>query len=104
MHIIYSTWSIMICLVIPILSLLLFIQSLYSLSKLLYLLVFLKLGKDLYKRMPKDGCCRENLRPQSEDMVIKNYAHCNHFNAGDRMGSNYGLHRPLQTAKHCTLY
>ena len=33
----YSTWCIMICLVIPILSLLLFIQSLYSLSKLLYL-------------------------------------------------------------------
>ena len=32
---IYSTWCIMICLVIPILSLLLFIQSLYSLSKLL---------------------------------------------------------------------
>ena len=31
---IYSTWCIMICLVIPILSLLLFIQSLYSLSKL----------------------------------------------------------------------
>ena len=30
----YSTWCIMICLVIPILSLLLFIQSLYSLSKL----------------------------------------------------------------------
>ena len=38
---IYSTWCIMICLVIPILSLLLFIQSLYSLSKLqiFYLLV-----------------------------------------------------------------
>ena len=32
--IVYSTWCIMICLVIPILSLLLFIQSLYSLSKL----------------------------------------------------------------------
>ena len=32
---IYSTWCIMICLVIPILPLLLFIQSLYSLSKLL---------------------------------------------------------------------
>ena len=31
---IYSTWCIMICLVILILSLLLFIQSLYSLSKL----------------------------------------------------------------------
>ena len=30
----HSTWCIMICLVIPILSLLLFIQSLYSLSKL----------------------------------------------------------------------
>ena len=30
----YSTWCIMMCLVIPILSLLLFIQSLYSLSKL----------------------------------------------------------------------
>ena len=30
----YSTWCIMICLVISILSLLLFIQSLYSLSKL----------------------------------------------------------------------
>ena len=34
---IYSTWCIMICLVIPILSLLLFIQSLYSLSKFIYL-------------------------------------------------------------------
>ena len=30
---IYSTWCIMICLVIPTLSLLLFIQSLYSLSR-----------------------------------------------------------------------
>ena len=31
---VHSTWCIMICLVIPILSLLLFIQSLFSLSKL----------------------------------------------------------------------
>ena len=43
---IYSTWCIMICLVILILSLLLFIQSLYSLSKLqiyLSLVLFLLL-------------------------------------------------------------
>ena len=43
---IYSTWCIMICLVITILSLLLFIQSLYSLSKLfiyLSLVLFLLL-------------------------------------------------------------
>ena len=40
MHII----CIMICLVIPILSLLLFIQSLYSLSKLLHLLVGIAMG------------------------------------------------------------
>ena len=36
---IYSTWCIMICPVIPILSLLLLIQSQYSLSKLLHLLL-----------------------------------------------------------------
>ena len=40
------TWCIMICLVIPILSLLLFIQSLYSLSKLQFLLVYI-LGQGL---------------------------------------------------------
>ena len=38
MHI-YSTWCVMICLVILILSLLLFIQSLYSLCKFFHLLV-----------------------------------------------------------------
>ena len=37
----YSTWCIMICLVIPILSLLLFIQSLYSLSKLQFFFIYL---------------------------------------------------------------
>ena len=45
----YSTWCIMICLVIPILSLLLFIQSLYSLSKLLHLLVYIKCLRPHYK-------------------------------------------------------
>ena len=40
---IYNTWCIMICLVIPILSLLLFIQSLYSLSKLHFIYLSLVL-------------------------------------------------------------